>query len=146
MKKALTLFLCLLAFTGFSQSINGIVTSAGNSFTVNGITITSAVGKSLIMSTTNSSILFDNTEISTSIGIYESENELKLTFYPNPTSDFIQTNETNIDVLSVYSISGALIKEEFNTSIIDIQNIHSGVYILIAKSNQIISTFKFIKK
>ena len=146
MKKLLTLCLSIIALTGFSQSIEGMVTSSGESFTTSGITLDFACGQPIIMDTTSGDILFDIIEVSGTVGILEHDEVLSLTFYPNPSTDFIKTDETNIESLIIYNLNGALVKQVNKSSIIDVNDLSPGTYILVAKSNNKLSTFKFIKK
>ncbi|MDA7549994.1 T9SS type A sorting domain-containing protein, partial [Flavobacteriaceae bacterium] len=61
---------------------------------------------------------------------------------PNPASDIITIKGIeNINFIKVYSISGTLEKQVFNTNQIDISELSSGVYLI-----QIDNGIKFTKK
>ncbi|MFA5583888.1 MAG: T9SS type A sorting domain-containing protein [Bacteriovoracaceae bacterium] len=150
MKTLLTFLLSILTLTGFSQSISitGTITSSGQTFHKNGITLDFAAGQPILMGTTSNNILFDGFVVSEagSVGVEEINEQLQLTFYPNPTIDFIQTDKTNIEMLSVYNLNGALVKQVSMSSRIDVSDLTTGIYILVAETNNQLSQFKFIKK
>lgn len=151
MKTLLTLFLSILTLTGFSQSIDGeitldgVITSTGQSFTESGITLDFAAGQPIIMDTTSGDILFDAIEVGGTVSIVEQDEVLSLIFYPNPTTDFIQT-DIQLEVLSVYNLSGALVKQVNKSSNVNVNDLSPGTYILVAQTQNQVSTFKFIKK
>lgn len=77
-------------------------------------------------------------------------NTIKL--YPNPTSNVLNiengTNQT-ISNVSIYSISGALIKETNSTNSIEsisVSDLQSGIYFVKIQINDEVKNFKFIKK
>lgn len=65
------------------------------------------------------------------VGI-ETEQQLALTIYPNPTSDFLYINGSAQGEVSIYSISGQLmLRQAFDaTTKIDLSQIESGVYLV----------------
>jgi len=67
---------------------------------------------------------------------------VSISIYPNPASDIITIKGIeNINFIKVYSISGTLEKQVFNTNQIDISELSSGVYLI-----QIDNGIKFTKK
>ena len=76
-----------------------------------------------------------------------SEQELiKLSIYPNPTSDMISIKGVeNIKSIKVYSILGALEKEVFNTNQIDVSELSPGVHFIKVNNGNVFSK-KFIKQ
>jgi hypothetical protein len=78
------------------------------------------------------------------------ENTIKL--FPNPASDVLNIeNATNSNVasVSIYSISGALVKEinsENSIQSISVSELQTGLYFVKVKVNDEVKNFKFIKK
>ena len=67
---------------------------------------------------------------------------VSISIYPNPASDIITIKGIeNINFIKVYSISGTLEKQVFNTNQIDVSELSSGVYLI-----QIDNGTKFTKK
>ncbi len=71
-----------------------------------------------------------------------------LTIAPNPANDFIAIQSRNqITELNVISISGQKLNTKYVNGILDIQNLNSGIYFIIAKdNNNNTDTIKFVKK
>jgi len=88
-----------------------------------------------------------------SIGIYETESETVLSFYPNPASDILVLqfeDFTNHEAsVSLVDETGRLLSESSITSLITSLNLSqygSGVYLVHVKSaSHIIESFKIIK-
>ena len=78
------------------------------------------------------------------------ENSIKL--YPNPVVDILQISNTSSEIISnvsIYSVSGALIKEETSIDTIEsisVSNLQSGLYFVKIQVNGQVKNFKFIKK
>ena len=78
------------------------------------------------------------------------DNSIKL--YPNPTSDVLQIANTSSEIISnvsIYSISGALIKEIKSADTIEsisVSDLQSGLYFVKIQVNDEVKNFKFIKK
>ena len=73
-------------------------------------------------------------------GIPEYSNE-KISFYPNPTSDFIYVSKKSNTQL--FDIHGRLLKEYLQTDLIDMREYYNGIYFLKANDNR---TVKVVKK
>lgn len=75
-----------------------------------------------------------------------------ISLYPNPTSDILNIdNSTSNEIknATIYSISGALVKEVKSTNSIEsisVSELHSGIYFVKLLVNDEIINFKFIKK
>ena len=78
------------------------------------------------------------------------ENKLnKFSVYPNPSSDIINIKSKDnlfIEELTILDVSGKVILKKNKSSIVNIENFDSGVYLLKLKTSNGISTIKFIKK
>ena len=57
-------------------------------------------------------------------------NDVDFIIYPNPTDRYLHLENGNIENVSVYSIEGRLEKVEFTESLIDLQGLAPGVYII----------------
>ncbi|MBL7138786.1 MAG: T9SS type A sorting domain-containing protein [Bacteroidales bacterium] len=88
-----------------------------------------------------------------SIGIEETEGQILLTVYPNPTTDFLILKVENYDnenlFYQLYDISGKLLENEKlggNETSIDMSNFLPATYFLkVIDNNKEIKTFKIIK-
>lgn len=83
-----------------------------------------------------------------SLGI-SSENDTKISVYPNPSSDFINiSSEINADNYEIFDISGAkILSNQFDQNArIDIRNLAAGSYILFVKSSDNAIAAKVIVK
>lgn len=72
------------------------------------------------------------------------ENDVsKLTIYPNPTTEMLYLDAENIESLSIYSLSGTLIKQSFNENSISVNDLENGIYYLAAMidNNRIVKSF-----
>jgi len=76
--------------------------------------------------------------------------ELKLSVYPNPTSDLVNIkSQSNIETLQVYSLSGKrLIEMSPNTTDVqmDISSLSSGAYLINVTTDESARTIKIIKQ
>lgn len=101
---------------------------------------------------TNSNSIPDYLESGVALGLQSTIYNSEIKLYPNPTSDILNIeNETNqlISNVSIYSISGALVKDiNSNSSIesISVSDLQSGIYFVKLQINDEIRNFKFVKK
>ncbi|MFK5856027.1 MAG: T9SS type A sorting domain-containing protein [Bacteroidota bacterium] len=100
------------------------------------------------------SVLYvDDLKIETNTGIINlSSNKLKVNVYPNPSSDYVQfeTSEIGNDrLLSIYDVTGRIIvTHEFNANKIqvNIKDLHTGMYTFrVTDENNILNSGSFIK-
>lgn len=73
----------------------------------------------------------------------------KFTIYPNPAGSQIYFNtNTAILEIKIYDLIGNLLMETFGSDIhsINVENLPTGVYLILAKGNNSNSTTKFLKK
>lgn len=101
---------------------------------------------------TNSNGMPDYLEFAVALGLEANTMNNSINLYPNPTSDILnidnKTNEIILNV-SVYSISGALIKEVKSTSTIEsisVSDLQTGMYFVKLNSNGNVKNYKFIKR
>ena len=86
----------------------------------------------------------DNSNTVTNLN--EKVNQKKITFFPNPTVDFIRTTGIKNTVnYEIYDLIGSKITEGVvsNNEKIDVKNYKNGVYFIKLKTGQII---RFVKK
>jgi len=88
----------------------------------------------------------------TTTGIEENNAEDVFVIYPNPSSDFI-TIETPLNTdnseLTIYNISGQqIIKQKMNNAktLVNIEDLRSGIYFLRVINDNTISVLKFVKE
>jgi len=81
------------------------------------------------------------------VGINEFSNTT-MKIFPNPAKDLLTINTSEkIEQLSIYNISGSLIKvENTNDDSINVSNLQKGMYILSVKTDQGIKQSRFIKE
>lgn len=68
---------------------------------------------------------------------------------PNPTTGLIKialSNQSKVEKVEIYSVSGRIVYNTSNTGIIDISSLSSGLYILKAKTNEGQFSRKIIKQ
>jgi len=90
-------------------------------------------------------------EIYTTVGIHETDINLELSVYPNPTTNYLilKVEELEGITFQLFDLQGKVIENkkvmEMNTSII-MEELPKATYILkIAKNNKPVKTFKIIK-
>ncbi|MCJ8153336.1 T9SS type A sorting domain-containing protein [Chryseobacterium sp. SSA4.19] len=83
-----------------------------------------------------------------------SKNDLDLSFYPNPVSDYLYTelkNKESIDKIDLYTMEGRILnslnyKTEGTRIKVDFQSVTAGNYLLKVKTDKKTRTIKIIKK
>lgn len=101
---------------------------------------------------TNSNGTPDYLESSVALGLEDNSINHTISLYPNPTSDVLNIdNKTNeiVSNVSIYSISGALIKEVKSTNSIEsisVSDLQTGIYFVKLSINDEVKNYKFIKK
>jgi hypothetical protein len=72
---------------------------------------------------------------------------LKVSVYPNPTEDFIFVEEGQNYTYRLLDVNGKTVKELTmqNSGAISLQDVHSGIYFLEVKSNDVLGYFKIAK-
>lgn len=101
---------------------------------------------------TNSNGTPDYLESAVALGLEDNSINNSISLYPNPTSDVLNIdNKTNeiVSNVSIYSISGALIKEVKSTNSIEsisVTDLQTGIYFVKLSINDEVKNYKFIKK
>lgn len=62
-------------------------------------------------------------------GISEISNS-EISIYPNPTSDFIFIENTEPQLVTIYSLDGKLLKTVESTNVIDVRDLNKGIYLI----------------
>ncbi|MCH2229228.1 MAG: T9SS type A sorting domain-containing protein [Crocinitomicaceae bacterium] len=121
-----------------SININGLLTAITDGTVT--VTATANDGSGV---TGNTIITISNQ----SVGIDDLSNIHKLTIYPNPAGNqlYIRTDE-KIELITVVDVTGKTIKAITNNDSIDVSNLNGGIYFLQVKTNEGISSKKFLKK
>ena len=155
-KKTITSVAFLLLGLGGLQAQETVTTTGGEatgtggiaSYTVGQVVYTTATG-------TNGSVaqgVQQPYEISTEVGINETTINLELSVYPNPTANYLtlKVEKTEGLTFQLYDLQGKVItnkKVNSATTTVAMKNIQTATYFLnVVKNNQIIKTFKVIKK
>lgn len=69
-----------------------------------------------------------------------------LSVFPNPTKGIIKVSGSKIDKIEVHSISGAMVKSNFNENQIDLSDLNNGIYLLKITGNDKLVVKKIIKE
>jgi hypothetical protein len=88
----------------------------------------------------------DNTAVT---GIPELNNNIKLSVFPKPAKDHIMVTLPQNATLEILNIQGQVCKKfriNQNETNIDIQNLSNGIYLIIVKTDYVVSTKIFIKE
>lgn len=81
------------------------------------------------------------------VAVTDADNSVSI--YPNPVTDILYINSRQgIQSIDIYNAAGSLVKraDYSNNSGINVQSLPSGVYVLVLKSEDGQSSFKFSKK
>ena len=86
--------------------------------------------------------------IDNDLGISESEEETKISVYPNPFTDIIKVSKIeNVKVIYVFDISGRLVRTLAPSTELNLSNLAQESYLLvIVMENNYKKSFKIIKK
>ncbi len=67
------------------------------------------------------------TSIATSVEINEASD---VVMYPNPVSDILTIQGMDVASVKIYNLTGQLMKEFFNTSVVNVGDIETGIYVV----------------
>jgi len=157
MKKLSTVILLMFGLTIGLMAQNAIATSGGNG-SGGGGTVSYTIGQVFYMTSTGSTGAVSEGvqqpyEILT-VGIDDPiAVDMRLSAYPNPTTDFLTLNVENYEgnklSYQLFNLSGNLLSRKAifgNTTQINMANLIASIYILkIIDNKQTIKTFKIIK-
>lgn len=154
MKNIYKIILSLIAMCSFTfvqaQSIErSVIASAGASQSASGVKLNSTVGEAITQTKTTGSVIlnqgFQQGDI-LPVGLEENQIKIDYSFYPNPTSDFInieltseKSGEANLQILS---IEGKIIQTETFQLIqsqtiykqFDLSSLTNGMYLISIQS------------
>lgn len=149
MKVIYTFLTLLFSLAGFAQEQNVVSSSGGQYFFSTG-SMTWTVGE-VIINTVESpdnklTQGFNQTNINI-VGITEYIHKIKISVFPNPTTDFINIESTKKTTLKIYDLSQKLILEKAlnKKEKVDLSQLSSGTYFLaFYKNNKRVKTVKII--
>lgn len=73
--------------------------------------------------------------------------EANITVYPNPATDVVFVNSDDVEEISVYSLTGAMVANSREENSVDVSDLTSGTYLVrVQNSNGAVATAKLIKK
>lgn len=81
----------------------------------------------------------------TALSINESELDLGLSIYPNPTNSIISINSSKVNSIQIINVNGQIIKTNKNQNNITVEDLNTGIYFIKVQVENKLSTFKFIK-
>lgn len=156
--KAITIITFLLLGFGRLYAQENLITSGGTTTSANG-TISYSIGQiayTVAAGTSGSLVqgVQQPYEISVTLGINETTINLEMNVFPNPTTSFLnlKVDKQKIEGLSyqLIDLQGKVIKNKkisSNTTTIEMESLPAAIYFLkTTKNNQVIKTFKIIKK
>jgi len=108
-------------------------------------------GNTTLINTDSAGFTFDIfiAKLNSSVGINELSNQFNITISPNPTSDEITIIIPEKSTIEIFNINGQIIKSIYSKSIstiVDLRNLSSGIYIIKAKTDKGVAIKKFIKQ
>lgn len=112
------------------------------------ITVSLPAGPHKIEKSDTCNIFYIKTSYAT-LGTEDNVQAPKLTIYPNPATDQLYFSSSNqrIENVSIYSLTGALVKTESNvTESVDVSNLNTGSYLVKVTTDQGSFTQKILKK
>jgi len=68
------------------------------------------------------------------------------TFFPNPTKGIIHFEIGQVELVSVYSITGVLLAQDFNVDQIDLSHLNNGLYVIVVEYQGKVSSEKVLKQ
>lgn len=86
--------------------------------------------------------LWDDSILSTN----ETSSFNSLKTYPNPTSNTISIENTDIETIKVFNLNGKLILTKNNTNKINVESLSKGIYLLSIKTKNGFYSSKFVKE
>jgi hypothetical protein len=148
----------LLLGLGLTAQAQQAITTTGGNASGSGGSVSYSVGQ-MVYKTTNGSLgslaqgVQQPYEISIVLGIEDNSINLKLTAYPNPTSNFLTLNASNAELstlnFELYDISGKLIESRkiiSSSETIAMENLPTATYFLkVNNNNNEVKIFKIIK-
>ncbi len=140
---SVALILLLVSLTGrvYAQSLTG---SSGQTFTANGLTLSFAVGEASAQShsttnfTLNEGMLASLTAVEQVLGI-KNEKLQQITTYPNPASDWvsIQSTDVSVDRALIYDINGQKVLESpVLEGRLEVSRLPDGIYTILFMNSQ----------
>jgi len=153
-KTILSILSLLLGLVGLQAQEN--ITATGGEAKGTGGTVSYSIGQVIYTTATGTNGSVESGvqqpyKISTTVGINETTISLKLSIYPNPTTNYLTLRTEDNTNLSyqLYDMQGKIIETKIvssNSINISIEEQPAATYFLnVVKYNQIIKTFKVIK-
>jgi hypothetical protein len=68
-----------------------------------------------------------NTSLVTSVGDSRAS---ELVIYPNPARDMLQIRGMEVASVKIYSVTGQLVKAFFDTAVVDVSDVETGIYVI----------------
>ena len=87
-------------------------------------------------------ILWDDT----ALGIGEIINNSNIQIVPNPARTVLNVESENVRLIEIYSITGQLVKRIKNSKTINVEDLSSGVHLIIVHNDKGIYSSRFIKE
>lgn len=136
----------------WSTSPSAMINTGQNTTSVN---ITFIASANIVITPTNSCGSAISTSLavimSQCVGMAEHSAAALLNVYPNPASNFLTVELANgmEKLIQVYSITGAVVLETWSTSdqtVLNLEGLSNGVYVIKVKSNNSVETVKMIRQ
>ncbi len=80
------------------------------------------------------------------LSISEISNREYIKVYPNPASNIINIDNTDIETVEIFNLSGKLILTERNTNQINVETLSKGIYLLSIQTKNGLYSSKFVKE
>lgn len=106
--------------------------------TINGNALAAGVNKYKVMEDVTVSASFEP------VGVIDVDSKINLSLYPNPVKDILHV-EGEYQSLEIYDVNGRLILTADGEATVNVSNLTKGTYIIKAKNNDKVGTYKIIK-
>lgn len=90
--------------------------------------------------------VYTNFDAATGIDGTVSDQKEPLRLYPNPATDVVYINSDEVSSVSVYTLSGILVKQVMDTNVMNVNDLTAGTYLVRVATPKSIQTIKLVRE